>query len=233
MVIDPKVTTPSSGHGHGSTTSRSFWRAIRIATFGLVTSPTVLTLASFVALRVYVLEARYIPSGSMLPALQLQDRLLVEKLTYRTRLPRRGEVVVFHSPYRFSAMGRQLSDPFWGQCVLGALPGLAGTFQHPKCDAYIKRVVALPGERVVVDPQGRVRINGEPLPEPYIERSCDDPQQPCRPFQAQVPDGHVLVLGDNRPNSQDGRFWGFLPVNEIIGRAWWRFWPMHGFGPLT
>lgn len=205
---------------------------MRAATVSLVASPTVLTLASFVALRVFVLEARYIPSGSMLPALQLEDRLLVEKLTYRTRLPQRGDVVVFRSPYRFSSMGEQLGDPFWGQCVVAAIPGLSAAFQHRKCDAYIKRVVALPGELVVVDPQGRVQINGEPLAEPYIERGCDDPQRPCQPFRSEVPDGHVLVLGDNRANSQDGRFWGFLPVNEIIGRAWWRFWPMDGFGPL-
>jgi len=212
-------------------------RRLLLGAFGagllsVLASPSVLVLAGFITLRTLVVEARYIPSGSMLPALQLQDRLLVDKLSYRFRMPERGEIVVFHSPYRFAPIGHGVSDPFRGQCVLTALPWLARIFQHPKCDAYIKRVVALPGERVEVDPLGQVWINGEPLPEPYVDHTCDDLERLCQPLSTQVPADHVLVLGDNRPNSQDGRFWGFLPTDQVIGRAWLRFWPLETSGPL-
>ena len=210
----------------------SRWSRIGAGLLGVLLSPSVLLLASFITLRTLVVEARFIPSGSMLPALQLQDRLLVDKLSYRFRSPERGEIVVFHSPYRFAPVGHGVPDPFRGQCALVSLPGLAQVFRHPKCDAYIKRVVALSGELVVVDPLGQVWINGESLSEPYVDHNCDDLEHLCHTLSAQVPPGHVLVLGDNRPNSQDGRFWGFLPIDQVIGRAWLRFWPPETSGPL-
>jgi signal peptidase I len=176
----------------------------------------------------------------MLPGLQIQDRLLVEKLSYRRRAPRRGEIVVFRAPHHFDPVlaGQSRGGPL--RCLLvnlpliGSLPGV----QEPACDAYIKRVIGLPGERVVVDPRGRVSINGRRLEEPYVENSCPTDSQgvgPCRPLNVVVPEKHVLVLGDNRANSWDGRFWPggpFLPQEEIIGRAFLRFYPFNAMGPL-
>ena len=206
----------------------AFWRSVG------------LTLLVALGIRQFLVEARYIPSGSMLPGLQIKDRLLVEKLTYRSRPPRRGEIVVFHSPHHFDPVlaGSTPGNPL--QCllvnlpVIGSLPGLAS----PACDAYIKRVVALPGERVVVDPLGRVSIDGTPLQEPWVQNLCSVDSQgmgPCRTLNAVVPPGHVLALGDNRANSWDGRFWPggpFLPQREIIGRAVWRFYPFNHTGSL-
>ncbi|MEB3201106.1 MAG: signal peptidase I [Synechococcaceae cyanobacterium] len=199
-----------------------------------------ITLLIALGIRQFLLEARFIPSGSMLPALQLQDRLLVEKLTYRSRSPRRGEIVVFHAPHHFDPV---LATPGQGgplRCLLvnlpliGSLPGL----QQPACDAYIKRVIGLPGERVSVNPRGEVRINGSPLAEPYVKDYCQvNPRGigPCRSLEVTVPPRHILVLGDNRANSWDGRFWPggpFLPEKEIIGRAFWRFYPFNTLGSL-
>ena len=200
-----------------------------------------ITLAVALGIRQFLVEARYIPSGSMLPGLQIQDRLLVEKLTYRQRLPRRGEIVVFHSPHHFDPVlaASDRSNPL--RCVLvnlpliGNLPGVA----NPACDAYIKRVVAVPGERVAVNPRGQVFINGQRLSEPYVSNYCPVDNQgmgPCRSLNAVVPAGHLLVLGDNRSNSWDGRFWpggAFLPANEVIGRAFWRFFPLDQTGSLV
>ena len=206
-----------------------FWRSVLI------------TLAVALGVRQFLLEARYIPSGSMLPGLQLQDRLLVEKLTYRSRAPRRGEVVVFRAPHHFDPVLRTeygQAGPL--QCLLvnlpliGSIPGL----QQPACDAFIKRVIGLPGERLVVDPRGRVTIDGKPLVEPYVSNFCPVDSRgmgPCRPLNVQVPSGHVVVLGDNRANSWDGRFWPggpLLPDREIIGRAFFRFFPFNAFGSL-
>jgi signal peptidase I len=204
-------------------------------------APVLFTLALYLGIRQLVVEARYIPSGSMLPGLQIQDRLLVEKLTFRTRPPRRGEIVVFNSPYAFDPALRSPQRPSPLRCILvnlplvSFIPGLA----NPACDAYIKRVIAVAGDRVVVSPSGEVILNGEPLEEPYVQRFCAVNEQgmsPCRTIDTTVPDASVLVLGDNRQNSWDGRFWPggpFLPENEILGRAVIRFWPLNRLGGLS
>lgn len=205
-----------------------FWRGVLI------------TLGVALGVRQYVLEARYIPSGSMLPGLQLQDRLLVEKLSLRSRAPRRGEIVVFHAPHHFDPVlsSDQKAGPL--TCLLVNLPIINGIpgLQNPACDAYIKRVVAVAGDRVVVNPRGEVTVNGVALKEPYVQNYCPVDaigMGPCRTLNTVVPTGHVLVLGDNRANSWDGRFWPggpFLPEKEIIGRAFWRFWPPGTAGEL-
>ena len=95
-----------------------------------------------------------------------------------------------------------------------------------------------PGDRVVINPRGQVQVNGRWLREPYVSNYCPVDAQgmgPCRPLNAVVPPKHVLTLGDNRANSWDGRFWpggAFLPDSEIIGRAFWRFWPPGTAGEL-
>ena len=198
-------------------------------------------LALYLGIRQFLVEARYIPSGSMQPGLKIQDRLLVDKITYRTRTPQRGEIVVFNSPYAFDPALRSPQKPSPLLCglvnlpLLGLIPGLG----DPACDAYIKRVVGVAGDRVVVGPTGAVNLNGVPLEEPYVEQLCPLNAQgmsPCRTLNITVPEGSVLVLGDNRSNSWDSRFWPgspFLPQQEILGRAVVRFWPPNRIGLLT
>lgn len=206
-----------------------FWRGVLI------------TLGVALGVRQFVIEARYIPSGSMLPGLQIQDRLLVEKLTYRQRGPKRGEIVVFHAPHHFDPVLKPAHAAGPLRCLLVNLPlinSMPGV-QEPACDAYIKRVVAVSGDQVVVNPRGEVTVNGTRLNEPYVRNYCPVDAQgmgPCRTLNAVVPPGHVLTLGDNRGNSWDGRFWpggAFLPESEIIGRAFWRFWPPGSAGALN
>ena len=200
-----------------------FWRSL------------LLPLALILLTRHFLLEARYIPSGSMLPGLQLQDRLMVEKLSSRQRSPRRGEIIVFNAPQAFDPALKDSYRPGPLQCffvnlpIIGALAGL----QAPACDAYIKRVVAIAGDQVVVDPSGKIQINGKKVFEPYVSNYCSS--SPCKSLQTVVPAKSVLVLGDNRANSWDGRFWpgtNFVPEDQIIGRALFRFWPLNRFGSL-
>ncbi len=206
----------------------AFWRSI------------LLTLAVALGIRQFVVEARYIPSGSMLPGLQLQDRLLVEKLSYRSRPPRRGEIVVFHAPHHFDPVLVAQHRPGPLGCTLVNIPLLGPMLglQEPACDAYIKRVIGVPSDRVVVDPKGLVSINGRRLREPYVKNTCPVDSRgmgPCPTLDVVVPPNHVLVLGDNRSNSWDARFWPggpFLPQREIIGRAFWRFFPLNSAGAL-
>ena len=202
--------------------------------------PVLFTLALYFGIRHFVAEARFIPSGSMLPGLQIQDRLLVEKLTYGGRSPQRGEIVVFNSPYAFDPALQSAGSPSPFRCALVSFPllGLIPGLGHPACDAYIKRVVAVGGDRVVVNPRGEVTVNGKALKEPYVTKFCpldDQGMSLCRTLNVTVPERHVLVLGDNRSNSWDGRYWPggpFLPEDQIIGKAFWRFWPLNRVGSL-
>jgi signal peptidase I len=91
---------------------------------------------------------------------------------------------------------------------------------------------------LVVDPRGRVSINGKALVEPYVKNTCPVDSQglgPCRTLNVLIPPGNIVVLGDNRGNSWDSRFWPggpFLPRNEVIGRAFYRFYPFSAMGAL-
>ena len=173
----------------------------------------VVALALALGVRATIAEARYIPSGSMLPTLQIGDRLIIEKVTYHFEPPQRDDIVVFTPPKS------------------------AG---FPASDALIKRVIGLPGDHVAVH-DGKVWINGKALYEPYIEASPDydmpDPNDPDAYFHTGkdvvVPKGDVFVMGDNRNDSADSHIWGFLPIKDIIGRSVFRFWPPNRIGPTT
>ncbi len=95
-----------------------------------------------------------------------------------------------------------------------------------RSDALIKRVIGLPGETVEIR-DGVVLINGEPLDEPYLNQSTYQGMPP-----RVVPEGQVFVLGDNRGFSNDSRSFGFVPFSDIVGRAWFRYWPLSEIGPV-
>ncbi len=154
-------------------------------------------------LRWTVLEPRWIPSGSMLPTLQLQDRVLVEKLSPRFGSGvRPGRIVVFHPP---AALRQAGYDPD---------------------AALIKRVVAVAGDRVEVK-GGRLWRNGIPVEPDWASEPMAYALEPLV-----VPPGQVLVLGDNRNASLDSHLWGPLPESDLIGTAIWRYWPLDRFGPV-
>lgn len=202
--------------------------------------PIFVTFSLYAGIKCFIGEARYIPSGSMLPTLQINDRLVIEKLSYLRRSPRRGEVVVFNSPYSFNkaliAM-RTSPLPSGFKCAVLNFP-LINSFSglvDPACHAYIKRVIAIGGDNVFINSEGRTVVNSELIEEPYVSNFCSTSQDGfniCRSQDITVPPRHVFVLGDNRPNSLDGRSWGYLPESEILGRAVWRFWPLSRMGEL-
>jgi signal peptidase I len=161
-----------------------------------------ITLSAVLAfgIRSFVAEARYIPSGSMLPTLQINDRLIIDKISYNFRNPERGDIVVFSPTDALKAQNFK--------------------------DAFIKRLLGLPGDKVEVK-EGRVYVNDQPLKENYIE---EKPNYNFGPVT--VPPNQYLVLGDNRNNSYDSHYWGFVPRDHIIGKAVVRFWPLDRVGEL-
>jgi len=168
-------------------------------------------LALAFVIKAFLVQAFYIPSGSMIPSLEVGDRVLVEKVSYRFREPQRGEVIVFQRPGAEPEGGL-------GPAVRSFFEGL-GLVQPDEDIDLIKRVIGLPGETVEVR-EGTVIIDGQPLPEAYIL-----PDGRSFPRVA-VPDDLYYLLGDNRANSDDSRYsLGMVPAEEVVGRAFVILWP--------
>lgn len=176
-----------------------------------------------IIIRIFFFQTFWIPSGSMEPTLFEQDRIIANKLVYRTRAPARGEVIIFRvfQPPRRGVPGRLTMEeatdtlPESGETGPGSI----------EVQDYIKRVVGLPGETVEID-DGEIYINGEILYENYQTR---------RPNYSHygpitIPPGEVFVLGDNRSNSQDSHVIGTVPIRNVEGRAEMIFWPLSRIG---
>lgn len=161
-----------------------------------------IALALALLIRAFVAEPRYIPSDSMLPTLEVGDRLVVEKLSYRFHPPASGEIIVFDPPQQLQIQG------------------------YAKDQAFIKRVIATPGQLVQVQ-DGKVYLDGTPLEEDYIAEPPNYQMPSVR-----VPDDYLFVMGDNRNNSNDSHVWGFLPKQNVIGHACFRFWPLSRIGQV-
>ena len=176
--------------------------------------PVLIVLAFTLAilLKTFVVQAFFIPSGSMEPVLLPGDRVLVNKIAGE---PSRGDVIVFADPNDDGGTDRGIVGGFvhWASEAVGVA--------RPEHEDFIKRVIGLPGE-VVELRGGRLLVDGERVPEPYLRGPVDR-----RDFgPVEVPADSLFVLGDNRLNSNDSRFGlGFVPVDEVIGRAFVIIWP--------
>ncbi|MBR1753669.1 signal peptidase I [bacterium] len=182
---------------------------------------TVVFVVFFVIIiRFFLIEIRWIPSGSMRPTLIEKDRIVVSHITNFFEEPKRGDVWIFYPP-----MTKLSNNP------LAVFKRLTGFFC--KDVAYIKRIIGMPGDKVEIkmkdDGKYEVLINDKPLNEPYIMDSYNyipcSYDMYCGPFV--VPEGEYFMMGDNRGNSQDSRFWGFLPKDRLIGKAVFVFWPLN------
>jgi signal peptidase I len=161
-----------------------------------------------VIVKTFLVQAFYIPSGSMEPTLQVGDRVLVEKIGYDLADVHRGDIVVFERPDNWQAGPNEIDD-------------------------LIKRVIGLPGERIEVR-DGFVFINGVQLDEPWGEQgptpdflAASGCSEGCT-----IPEGDIFVLGDNRNNSSASNQYGPLPFDEVVGKAFIRVWPFSDFGGL-
>ena len=187
----------------------------------------VFVIVAVILIRFFIAELRWIPSGSMHPTLLEGDRIVVEKLSKYPNIiknrafentPKRGDIMIFYPP------SVQL-----GTGPIDVFKRLTGFFC--KDVAFIKRVIGLPGEKLEIKHNSngayKVYINDKPLEEDYIMSEYDynicREDMFCGPMI--IPQGHYFMMGDNRGNSLDSRFWGTLPKERFIGKAVFLFWP--------
>jgi signal peptidase I len=177
----------------------------------------------------FFLQAFYIPSASMEPTMLVNDKILVQKVSYWAGDVKRGDVVVFDDPGGWLGPedSQHANNPIQrGLEVVGLFP----TGGH-----LIKRVIGVGGDKVVCcTDKGKITVNGKVLDEPYLldqQAAASD-----QPFNVVVPKGHLWVMGDNRGNSADSRSHlgdpggGFIAEKEVVGKAWLRVWPWGRMG---
>lgn len=212
---------PARGTEDGRKHQRSFFAELPV----LIIIAFVLALV----LKTFLVQAFYIPSSSMEPTLEIGDRVLVNKLAYAFREPRRGEVIVFTE--RSSAPEAQPSENPIRRFLDSLSSGLG--FARPNERDFIKRIIGLPGETVEMR-DGVVYIDGEPIPEaPTAEGGYLSSRDPSPFGPVTVPEGEYFMMGDNRPNSADSRYsMGTIPREDIIGRAFVVIWPLNRVGTL-
>lgn len=160
----------------------------------------VVSLAIFAVVYIFLFQPHQVDGQSMMPNFKNGEYILTDKISYRIHPPARGDVVVFHSP------------------------------QDEHVD-FIKRIIGVPGDMIKVQ-GGYAYLNGQKLQEPYINNPGDVlPGRFLREdTDIEVPPGQYFVMGDNRNHSSDSREWGFVTSAEIVGRAFFRYWPISEFG---
>lgn len=174
----------------------------RVGTFFLdIIETIVIALAIFVVVYLFLVQPHQVKGQSMFPKFHDGEYILTNKVSYRIHDPERGDVVVFKSP------------------------------NNAEVD-FIKRIVGIPGERVKIM-SGRVFVNGMELdesnylPSDYVTNSGAFARESQ---EVVVPESQYFVLGDNRSHSSDSREWGFVQIDDIVGKAWLRYWPIDRLG---
>lgn len=213
---------------------RSAWPLVRDVVVILV----VAVVVSFVV-KTFLVRSFYIPSGSMEQTLQIDDRIFVDELTPRFGGYERGDVVVFRDPGGWLPVSPQPRRAPLEEIVDGAL-SLVGLSASDSKDHLIKRVIGTPGDHVVCcNPLGQVTVNGVPLDETsYLDLEAGQTAPRVLEYDVTVPDGALWVLGDNRDHSQDSRYHldqpshGFVPLDNVVGRAFLITWPFGRFGAI-
>jgi len=185
--------------------ARSFWRELPVL--------VLIALVLAVGIKTFVVQAFFIPSGSMLETLQIDDRVLVSKLSYVWGEPQRGQVIVFDDPRGEVGEPESVPSRLWRN--LAESIGI----RTPQSE-FIKRVIAVGGDTVEAR-NGIVFVNGEATEEPYLPSYASTFDFGPRT----VPEGELFVMGDNRDDSVDSRSFGTIPIGDVVGRAFIIMWP--------
>jgi signal peptidase I len=177
------------------------------------------------AIQAWIVKPYRIPSGSMEPTLAIGQRVLVDRIGTHFSTPHVGQITVFHPP---EGAQQQECGPVPHTVKLG---GAACSEPIPKEDTgvnFIKRIVAGPGDVISIH-EGHVTRNGHVEKDSYI-RQCEGSAECNFPVPIRIPAGHWFMMGDNRGESDDSRFWGPVPTSWIIGEAFATYWPPDRIG---
>lgn len=169
-----------------------------------VIETVVIALAIFVIIYLFLFQPHQVRGNSMYPNFHDADYLLTDKISYRLGVPKRDDIIIFLAP------------------------------KNEDYD-YIKRVIGLPGEKVSLNENNQVLIDNQILTEPYLPEETKTYGGNFLEIgeTITVPEDQYFVLGDNRNHSSDSRDWGFVPKENIIGKAWLRYWPLSRMGLVT
>jgi signal peptidase I len=198
-------------------------------------------------IQAFVVKPFKIPSPSMVPTLAIGERVLVNRLDGRFGTPERGDITVFKPPRGADDIECGVSDgeeyapgkEYFDGSVSedGAKMPCPLPTSGKSAENYIKRVIGLPGDRIKII-RGHAYVNGKRLDEPYINTvdSCEQEataSEDCNfELEITIPEGHYFMMGDNRNNSTDSRFWGPVPEDNIVGEAFATYWPPGEVGTL-
>ena len=191
---------------------RSFWAELP----GLLLTALVIA----VVIKTFLVQPFWIPSESMLPTIEVNDRVMVNKLAYNWGDPERGDIVVFRDP------AEEEIEESLPEAVVRSVLEAVGIRTRGR-DDLIKRVIGLPGETLLIV-DGHMLVNGEAIAEPYL--APDTVMNDEGPFE--VGPSQVFVMGDNRQFSFDSRRFGPIEYEAIVGRAFVTIWPLSNFGGL-
>jgi signal peptidase I len=200
----------------------------RVRSNSIVELVVLVAIALFLALTVqaYAVKPYRIPSGSMEPTLHIGQRVIVDRITHRLgSSPAVGDIVVFNPPA--GADEEQCGAPAQGE---GTQLPCSRPVSKKSGETFIKRVVAVGGDTISIR-NGHAIRNGKRASEPFAA-SCGGGSDCNFPQAITVPKGYVFMMGDNRGESDDSRFWGPVPVSWVIGRARVTYWPPDRVGTL-
>ncbi len=219
MRANPAAAGPAGGKGNEKEKSRAN-SVVELIVIVLV------AVGLALAIQAWIVKPYKIPSGSMEPTLKIGQRVLVDRIGMHFGGPKVGDIVVFHPPRDAE------------QQVCGPLPHMV-TPGKAACDTpepqesstnFIKRVVAGPGDTIYIK-EGHVYRNGKRESDSYIA-PCGGGSECNFPVPIEIPAGHWFMMGDNRGESDDSRFWGPVPTSWIIGDAFATYWPPDRIGTL-
>jgi len=179
------------------------------------------------AIQAFIMKPYQIPSGSMLPTLEINQRILVDRIGSHFSSPSIGDVMVFHPPAGETCAGLGQGENQSGEQSSRACDVVGA---EPSTQTYVKRVVGLPGDRLSIR-NGHVYRDGLREPDWFTE-PCDGAGACNFPATITVPHGDYYMMGDNRPDSLDSRFWGPVPKGWLIGKAFLTYWPPDRIGFL-
>ena len=201
----PETDPEDESSGSSRSTTRSVIEWIAVIGGALIVA---------LIIKTFLIQAFYIPSGSMETTLDIGDRVLVNKLSYRVHDVNRGDLVVFEANEGAGDCGQPVSDA-------------AASASESGIKDLIKRVIGLPGDTINCK-GGVLYRNGNPVKEPYLDPGTKT--ESCT--RTTVPQGELFVMGDNRENSQDSRVFGPIERSDVVGRAFVRIWPLNHTGWL-